>query len=64
MSKITQFTWEELSSLNEEHNAHVAVRGKVIYSGIFHVLTFVILPQSAVRSCDLFVSFRLGVRCQ
>ncbi|XP_015751649.1 PREDICTED: acyl-lipid (8-3)-desaturase-like [Acropora digitifera] len=29
MSKKTQFTWEELSSLNEEHNAHVAVRGKV-----------------------------------
>ena len=24
-----QFTWEELSKLNQRHNAHVAVRGKV-----------------------------------
>ena len=29
MDKKRQFTWEELSSLNNEHNAHVAVRGKV-----------------------------------
>lgn len=40
MEKKKQFTWEELSSLNEEHNAHVAVRGKVrfsleIFRGIF-----------------------------
>lgn len=30
MSKKTQFTWEELSSLNTQQNAHVAVREKVI----------------------------------
>ena len=24
-----QFTWQELASLNKEHNAHIAVRGKV-----------------------------------
>ena len=24
-----KFTWQELSKLNERHNAHVAVRGKV-----------------------------------
>ena len=24
-----KFTWEELSKLNQRHNAHVAVRGKV-----------------------------------
>lgn len=29
MSKKTQFTWEELSSLNTQQNAHVAVREKV-----------------------------------
>ena len=28
MDKKRQFTWEELSSLNKEDNAHVAVRGK------------------------------------
>lgn len=39
MSKKTQFTWEELSSLNKEHNAHVAVRGKVIYLEIFHFMS-------------------------
>ena len=38
MFKKTQFTWEELSSLNKEHNAHVAVRGKVIYLEIFHFM--------------------------
>ena len=31
MSKKTQFTWEELSSLNTQQNAHVAVREKVIF---------------------------------
>lgn len=25
------FTWKELSKLNERHNVHVAVRGKVAY---------------------------------
>ena len=29
MEKKRKFTWEELSSLNKEDNAHVAVRGKV-----------------------------------
>ncbi|XP_020625483.1 acyl-lipid (8-3)-desaturase-like [Orbicella faveolata] len=29
MEKKRQFTWEELSLLNKEDNAHVAVRGKV-----------------------------------
>ncbi|KAK2554711.1 Acyl-lipid (8-3)-desaturase [Acropora cervicornis] len=29
MSTNRKFTWEELSSLNQKHNAHVAVRGKV-----------------------------------
>ncbi|XP_044175764.1 acyl-lipid (8-3)-desaturase-like [Acropora millepora] len=29
MSTNRTFTWEELSSLNQKHNAHVAVRGKV-----------------------------------
>ena len=28
-SAVRQFTWEELISLNQKHNAHVAVRGKV-----------------------------------
>ena len=28
-SSPRKFTWQELSSLNERHNAHVAVRGKV-----------------------------------
>ena len=28
-SGVRKFTWEELSKLNEPHNAHVAVRGKV-----------------------------------
>ena len=27
---VRRFTWKELSKLNEPHNAHVAVRGKVI----------------------------------
>ena len=26
---VRRFTWKELSKLNEPHNAHVAVRGKV-----------------------------------
>ena len=26
---VRTFSWEELSKLNEPHNAHVAVRGKV-----------------------------------
>ena len=26
---VRKFTWEQLSQLNERHNAHVAVRGKV-----------------------------------
>ena len=26
---VRHFTWKELSKLNEPHNAHVAVRGKV-----------------------------------
>ena len=26
---VRRFTWQELSQLNEPHNAHVAVRGKV-----------------------------------
>ena len=26
---VRRFTWKELSTLNEPHNAHVAVRGKV-----------------------------------
>ena len=26
---VRKFTWEELSKLNQRHNAHVAVRGKV-----------------------------------
>lgn len=29
MAEKKEFTWKELSSLNEVHNAHVAVRGKV-----------------------------------
>ncbi|XP_078367830.1 uncharacterized protein LOC144651734 [Oculina patagonica] len=29
MSTKRKFTWQELASLNEEHNAHLAVRGKV-----------------------------------
>ena len=27
--EVKKFTWQELSKLNERHNAHVAVRGKV-----------------------------------
>ena len=26
---VRKFTWQELSKLNERHNAHVAVRGNV-----------------------------------
>ena len=26
---VKKFTWQELSKLNQRHNAHVAVRGKV-----------------------------------
>jgi cytochrome b involved in lipid metabolism len=26
---VRKFTWQELSKLNERHNVHVAVRGKV-----------------------------------
>ena len=26
---VRKFTWQELSKLNQRHNAHVAVRGKV-----------------------------------
>ena len=26
---VRKFTWEDLSKLNQRHNAHVAVRGKV-----------------------------------
>ena len=26
---LRKFTWEELSKLNQRHNAHVAARGKV-----------------------------------
>lgn len=26
---VRKFTWKELSKLNQRHNAHVAVRGKV-----------------------------------
>lgn len=26
---VRKFTWRELSKLNQPHNAHVAVRGKV-----------------------------------
>ena len=29
MKPVRRFTWRELSKLNELHNAHVAVRGKV-----------------------------------
>lgn len=29
MGERRQFTWEELVSLNQKHNAHIAVRGKV-----------------------------------
>lgn len=29
VEKSRLFTWEELSKLNEKHNAHVAYRGKV-----------------------------------
>ena len=29
MSGKRQFTWQELASLNLEHNAHIAINGKV-----------------------------------
>lgn len=29
MSRKRQFTWQELASLNLEHNAHIAINGKV-----------------------------------
>ena len=31
-----QFTWQELASLNKEHNAHIAVRGKVRKAQTLH----------------------------
>ena len=36
---VRRFTWRELSQLNEPHNAHVAVRGKVRNSK-FYLLNF------------------------
>ena len=35
---VRRFTWRELSELNEPHNAHVAVRGKV--GDMFMILTY------------------------
>ena len=35
------YTWEELSKLNERHNLHVAVRGKVSLL----LLRFIVVPQ-------------------
>ena len=39
MSKKTQFTWEELSSLNTQQNAHVAVREKVIFKRSIYIIS-------------------------
>lgn len=50
-SPARKFTWEELSKLNQRHNAHVAVRGKV--SGCNSVSP---LHQITIRS--------VGVRCE
>ena len=37
MTTKRQFTWQELASLNKEHNAHLAVRGKVRNQGTWNV---------------------------
>ena len=34
MTTNRQFTWEELVSLDQKHNAHIAIRGKVSKTGI------------------------------
>lgn len=33
---VRKFTWQQLSQLNERHNAHVAVRGKVRRSNAYY----------------------------
>ena len=33
---VRKFTWQELSKLNQRHNAHVAVRGKVRAVAVSH----------------------------
>ena len=59
MSKKTQFTWEELSSLNTQQNAHVAVREKVIFKRPIYIPTFD-LQCIKVVIYDIFFS---GVWC-
>lgn len=52
---VRRFTWKELSKLNEPHNAHVAVRGKVgAQCQTSLIVTDVILNLSEY----------IGVRCE
>ena len=39
MAERRQFTREELVSLNEKHNAHIAVRGKVRKIGLANIVS-------------------------
>ena len=57
MEKKRQFTWEELSSLNKEQNAHVAVRGKVSLELRIYA------PVLVDSDHDRFLFFLVGVRC-
>lgn len=71
MEKKRKFTWEELSSLNKERNAHVAVRGKVRFRLQFYApflisgKLFINCDRACYRDlCEFeFIYFSLGVRC-
>ena len=64
MSTNRQFTCEELSSLNQKHNAHIAVRGKVkqmlygaIAADIVKLSEYNILPSYLIQGCDRRLQF-------
>jgi len=52
MSTSRKFTWEELVSLNQKHNAHIAVRGKVRKTSIAKI-ELQILSILFLRSCQI-----------
>ena len=64
MSTNRQFTCEELSLLNQKHNAHIAVRGKVrqmlygaIAANIVKLSEYNILPSYLIQRCDPRLKF-------
>ena len=60
MSSNRKFTWEELVSLNQKHNAHVAVRGKVRKTSI-RKIKLQILSILFLRSCLIIKAQRARV---